>query len=317
MEWILGIDGGGTKTTGCAGDPTGKVYGQVESGASNYHVVGIGGFKTAIGEVIAKAESAFGLSRSKLRLLSLGLAGVDRPRDREIIAAALADLGLACRFIVNNDAKIALAAGNGAVRGIVLIAGTGSIAYGVNARGQSFRAGGWGHLISDEGSGYDIGRQGLLRGIKAWEGREGPSVLLEKIMDYLQVADMDELIGAVYNPAASKAFIASLAEVVTAAAREGDPLARGILADAAKELAGLVESVLERGFPGEASVPVCGYGSLLRNSELIRKDIIRHFAGRIRFLLPEEDPVAGALRIGVDCLKAGRQAETVSDNPRR
>lgn len=304
MEWILGIDGGGTKTTGCPGDLTGKVYGRVERGASNYHVVGVDRFKAVIEEIITEAEGAFGLSRSELRLISLGLAGVDRPRDREVIMAALADLRLGCQFIINNDAQIALAAGTGAVQGIVLIAGTGSIAYGVNASGQSFRAGGWGHLISDEGSGYDIGRQGLFRGIKAWEGREQPSILFERIMAHLKVSNMDELISAVYSPTASKAFIASLAEVVTTAAREGDPLAGEILRDAADGLAGLVESVLARGFAGEGPVPVCGYGSLLRNCETIRKRIINHFSQRISFILPDEEPVIGALRIGMDSLKA-------------
>ena len=130
---------------------------------------------------------------------------------------------------LNNDACIALAAGLGKSEGIVLIAGTGSIAYGINGRGEVTRAGGWGHIISDEGSGYDIGRQALARGIKATEGRERRSHILDKIMEHLAIVNIDGLLEFIYRPASNKAAIAALAKIVVAVADQGDAVAQEIL----------------------------------------------------------------------------------------
>ena len=144
MDWIVGVDGGGSKTTACAADMSGNVLGRVDKGPANYHTTGLPAFQALIGGIIDAYCRDCGLDRNDLRLVSLGLAGVDRERDRDQIMAALAGLGLPCRFLISNDAVIALTAGLGRAEGIVLIAGTGSIAYGVAPEGRSLRAGGLG-----------------------------------------------------------------------------------------------------------------------------------------------------------------------------
>jgi N-acetylglucosamine kinase-like BadF-type ATPase len=231
MRWIVGIDGGGTRTVACAADLSGRVLARAEGGPANYHTVGLPAFADLVAGLVADLARAAALDQTGLALVSLGLAGADRDHDRRLLLAALDRLGLGCPFLIDSDARIALAAGLGERgAGIVLIAGTGSIAYGLTAKGEVVRAGGWGHIVGDEGSGYDIGRQAIARGLRAHEGRDIPSVLLDKIIARLGVADQAGLIAFVYSPATAKADIAALAATVAEAAADGDRLAAAILA---------------------------------------------------------------------------------------
>jgi N-acetylglucosamine kinase-like BadF-type ATPase len=304
MGWLIGIDGGGTKTVACAADLSGRLLGRVEKGAANYHVVGLPAFAALVAGLVADLAAAAGRDPADLALVSLGLAGADRDRDRRLLEEALAGLKLGCPCLIESDARIALAAGLGdRGEGIVLIAGTGSIAYG-RTRGGEVRAGGWGHLVSDEGSGYDIGRRAIARGLKANEGRDIPSDLLARIVARLGVGDLAGLIAFIYSPATAKADIAALAETVHAAADDGDKLAAAILDEAVGDLSGLVESVLARAFPSPGPVPVALYGGLLLGSPGLRSRLADRLAGRAELLPPGPEPVMGALKIGYDYLKS-------------
>lgn len=305
MRWIIGVDGGGTRTVACAADLSGRILARVEQGPANYHTIGLAAFAARVARILDDLTSAAGLDRVGLALVSLGLAGADRAQDRELLHAALEGLGLGCPCLIGSDARIALAAGLGdAAAGLVLIAGTGSIAYGRTGSGEIIRAGGWGHLVSDEGSGYDIGRQAIARGLRAMEGRDKPSGLLAAIMDALGVTDIAGLIAFVHNPATSKAAIAALATTVTAAASAGDELAADILARAGDELAALALSVIARGFPAARPVPVATYGGLLLNNPFIQRRLAARLAGRAELLPPGPDPVMGALKIGYEYLRS-------------
>ncbi len=166
MQWLIGIDGGGTKTVGCAADVTGKILGRVEKGPGNYHTAGLDNLKRTIAGIVDDLAANCCLRKDGLKVVSLGLAGADRIKDKEIVVGELAKLGLSCHYLVNSDAKAALVAGLGKAEGIVLIAGTGSIAYGINGQGNVVRAGGWGHLASDEGSGYAIAGRRWCGGLR-------------------------------------------------------------------------------------------------------------------------------------------------------
>jgi len=303
MKWIIGIDGGGTKTIACAADMEGNILVRVEKGSTNYHVVGLEQFQAVVGGLIDEICVEGHLHLKELMVISLGLAGVDRKGDRELILAALARLNLDCVFVVNNDASIALTAGLGKSEGIVLIAGTGSIAYGINGRGEVIRAGGWGHIISDEGSGYDIGRQALIRVVKSTEGRERNSQLLDMIKEELAIANIDGLIQFIYGSATSKAAIAALAKIVIKAAEAGDAVASEILLQAADSLAGLVESVINRGFPDGQTVEVCTYGGVIQHSSMIRLRLTAKLAGKVNVIACGQEPVMGALQLGYNYLK--------------
>lgn len=310
MKWLIGIDGGGTKTVGCAACLGGKILGRVEKGPGNYHTAGLENFKSVIESIIRELSGKCHLDVADLAVVSLGLAGADRKRDEEVIAAALAELGLGCPFVINGDAKAALVAGVGRAEGIVLIAGTGSVAYGINRRQELHRAGGWGHLASDEGSGYAIGRRALLRSIKAREQRDKETMLLTMIVEHLGLQGWDELIGFLNNAATGKAEIASLAAVTAAAARAGDLVAGEILQEAGDELAGLVLSVINRGFAGQEPVPVCIYGGIVNNIEPVRLRLAAVLQGRAQLLPAVREAAEGAVQIGRDWLQHENRCAT-------
>ena len=300
MQWVIGIDGGGTKTVGWAADLAGKVLGRVEKGASNYHTTGLPHFKTVVSGIIEELAVSCTVKKNDLQVVSLGLAGADRLRDKQIIMETLTQLDLPCRYLVNSDAKIAMVAGLGKAEGIILIAGTGSIAYGINQQGEVIRAGGWGHLASDEGSGYAIGRQALMRGIRAAEGRDKTTVLLGMIMDNLGLTSWDEMIGYINDKTMSKAKVAALAQLVATAAAKGDEVASEILLQAGNELAALVESVLTRGFGQQECVQVCTFGGIVGNIPLIRQQVTAVLADKATIVSSQNQPVAGAVSLALE-----------------
>lgn len=303
MRWVIGIDGGGTKTVGWAADLAGKILGRVEKGASNYHTTGLIQFKTVIAAIIEELAVSCNVQKNDLQVVSLGLAGADRLSDQQIVMAALTELDLPCSYLVNSDARIAMVAGLGKAEGIILIAGTGSIAYGINQQGDVIRAGGWGHLASDEGSGYAIGRQALVRGIRAAEGRDKATVLMGMIMETLRLNSWEEMIGYINNSAMSKAKIAALAHVVVAAAEQGDKVAYEILIQAGSELAALVKSVITRGFSQQARVQVCIFGGIVCNIALIRKQVAALLADKAIIVSSPNEPVSGAVRLALEWIQ--------------
>ncbi|MEN6566734.1 MAG: BadF/BadG/BcrA/BcrD ATPase family protein, partial [Veillonellales bacterium] len=186
--------------------------------------------------------------------------------------------------------------------GVILIAGTGSIAYGINRQGEVIRAGGWGHLASDEGSGYAIGRQALVRGIRAAEGRDKATVLMKMIMEKLGLKSWDEMIGYMNQPAIAKADVAALSQVAARAAEQGDEVASEILIQAGNELASLVESVIVRGFSQREPVPVCMFGGIISNIPLIRNQVENVLGDKAVVVSASNPPVAGAVSLALECI---------------
>lgn len=303
MEWLIGIDGGGTKTVGCAADFAGRILGRVELGPGNYHTAGLTGFQQVISGVIQALAADCALPVAGLQVVGLGLAGADRPRDKEIIREALAGLGFSCHYLIYSDAQAALIAGLGKAEGVVLIAGTGSVAYGINRRDKVIRAGGWGHLASDEGSGYFLGRQALLRSIRASEQRDRATVLLPLIIEHFGLSGWDELISFINNRDLAKAEVASLATVVAAAAAGGDKVAAELLAQAAGELAGLVTSVLSRGFAGQQDVSVCTYGSIVNRIPAVSRRLQAVLGAAVRLVPAGREPAEGAVQLAIEWVR--------------
>lgn len=302
MEWVLGIDGGGSKTRGWAADRNGKVLAKVEKGPSNHHVIGLVKFRQLILDMLDEFAT-WGLECSDLQFITLGLAGMDRQQDKVNIGTTLDELGLKGRYLLCNDAEIALAAGVGKLEGIVAISGTGSIAYGVNAQGECFRAGGWGHVVSDEGSGYYIARQALVRSIKAAEGLEQPTVLLTDILAFLQIASFDDLITFIYHPQTTKNQLAILSKVVANAAAAGDAVAMDILNDAADQIIALIEAVIARGFATAPEIKLVLFGSILQKISPIRERVIAKLQDKADIICSEADPVSGAIMLALQALK--------------
>src|SRR5437899_1484782 len=193
---VLGIDAGGTKTVCLLADERGVILSEGRGSGANLHAAGELAVEKVLHEVM---ETAIGDRAIEPAAICLGIAGVDREDEAQIVRGIMRRIGHRSRVLVVNDALIALVAGAQDAPGIVIIAGTGSIAYGRNAAGEAARAGGWGHMIGDEGSGYWIGREALAAVMRAGDGRGPATRLTDDIPGYFQVTDVSQLPRIVYD----------------------------------------------------------------------------------------------------------------------
>jgi N-acetylglucosamine kinase-like BadF-type ATPase len=240
---VLGIDAGGTKTVCLLADDDGRVVAEARGGGANLHAAG----ELAVEKVLhALMEEAIGDREIVPAAICLGIAGVDREDDARVVRAIMRRIGYKSRTLVVNDALIALVAGAGDAPGIVIIAGTGSIAYGRNASGEAARAGGWGHMIGDEGSGYWIGREALAAVMRAADGRGPETALTSEILAHFGVDEVSRLPRIVYDREQPRAAVAELGPIVQRTGEQGDAVATRILERATTELVLAAQSVATR-----------------------------------------------------------------------
>ena len=247
---VLGIDGGGTKTVAwlARADVWGEpgVVGRGFAGPSNQRAVGP---VAAMSNLDAAVESAFSdahLDRRTVDAACLGLAGADRESDRSVVVRWADEARLAHCVRVVNDAIPLLHAGYMNGCGVALIAGTGSLAFGRDATGQTARSGGWGYLFGDEGSAFAIGRAVLQAATRTADGRAPATRLLDDVLRQLAVRSASEIVTAVYSHEVPRAVIAGLAPLAFEAAALADPMAAEIVEQAATELAAMVVAVASR-----------------------------------------------------------------------
>ncbi len=293
--YIVGIDGGGTRTVGILTTETGEHLAQVESGPSNYHVVGEAETRAILENVIGELREKAGIPSTDSIRFCLGMAGLGRAEDKKIIGRICDELGISENRILTHDAHIALVGGTEKQHGVIVISGTGAIVYGINADGKDARASGWGYLLGDEGSGYDIAIKGLRAVVRAADGRGCSTDLTHRILDELELNAPDELIR--WTHAASRETIAQLAEVVFDAARATDTIAEQIVDDATDELVCAANSVINQlGFDGTFDIVLNG-GNLIHQPMFADK--LRHQFARIApnasVHLPKHDPAYGAV----------------------
>ncbi|KAH3762833.1 N-acetyl-D-glucosamine kinase [Pelomyxa schiedti] len=283
---VLGVDGGGTTTRTIvvdASDPrsvtsaaTATVLGEeIFTGASNPNSVGEEKARGIIQTGIQKALASAGCTPDEVVGICLGMSGVDRPEDKVLVRGWVSEcLGAMDNVIINNDASVALAnATGGILNGVVVISGTGTIAYGWDsATGKSCRAAGWGPLLGDEGSGHDVGSL-ILRAVTSAEDGRGPSTLLHQaVLTRLELRQATDLIPWAYKSDDSWARIADLAILAVECAEKGDAVARSILEHAAKKLQNTVLTVINKlGLEHTAAIPIVFAGSLIAKDTLVTK----------------------------------------------
>ena len=265
---VCAVDGGGTKTLAIVMDQDGNELGRATSGPSNAVA---GEADRVVTNITVAVEAAVESSGATLPIEALwvGLAGIDRAGAREAIAARLTHLAAEVRL--TNDAQLLFGAFPDEV-GIVLIAGTGSIALGQDRHGKTARAGGWGYLVGDEGSGYDLGRRAIRAAAKAADGRGLQTSLLPALLAHWGLEQPLQIIDRVYREQ-DKTVIAECARLVFDAADAWDPVATRLVQSGAAELAtaaGAVEQALD--FEGVA--PVVLAGSVLVERERYREMVL-------------------------------------------
>ena len=306
--FVLGIDAGGTKTVGLLADAEGRIVAEARGGGANLQSAG----ELEVEKVLhAVMDGVLGDREERPAAICLGIAGVDRPADGQTIRAIMRRIGSNARTLVVNDALVALEAGAGEGPGVVLVAGTGSIAYGRNASLQAARAGGWGYLLGDEGGGFWIGRAALSAVVRQFDGR-GPSTrLTELVLRQMGLSSPTDLIHEIYYRDLHRHAIAGLAALVEDAADAGDAVAAQILTRAATELAAAAASVITRlGMRGDA-FPVILAGGIFRGIPSLVRDVehrLSEAAPRATARLLNVEPATGAVRLA---LAAARGPVTV------
>ncbi|HEX9218533.1 MAG TPA: BadF/BadG/BcrA/BcrD ATPase family protein [Gemmatimonadales bacterium] len=257
---LLGVDSGGSHTTVVVGDPQGRALSRAEGPGSAMRPGGAERSAAVILDVARRATAQAQISLPATFAL-VGAAGAGRAPEQEALAAAIVAAGVAERVDVRSDMEIALAAAFENKPGILINAGTGSIAYARTQDGRVHRAGGYGWQLGDEGGGYWLGRRALAAAARAQDGLEESSTLLERLLVALGLQTFDDLIR--WTATATPAQVAALAPHVLNAAREGEIVAQRIVADGAVELAQLVR-MLTRHFSGTELIKMATIGGLLR-----------------------------------------------------
>lgn len=293
----LGADGGGTQTTVWVSDSQGRVLGRGTAGPSNPVKVGLASAEREI--LLAGRRALAQAGRGALRAACLGLAGADRPEISQPLEAWLRKHLPARLHLVTTDAAIALEAAVGAdsgAPGIVVIAGTGSIACARNAPGEILRCGGWGAVFGDEGSGYDLSRNAVRAALRAFDGR-GPATKLGKALTrMLGLRSIIELPGL----NAPSQQIAALAPAVIKTARAGDVVARQLVEDAGRDLADLALALVPRLGRGKKPLRVVCAGGLFQASVALRRSFAHHLREHVpaaHISMLRREPVEGALAL--------------------
>lgn len=266
MNAFIGIDGGGTRTTAVVTDPEGRELARVHGGAGLVRSTDPTAGAAALADLADRALHAAGLA-PPATALCCALAGAGRPEDRLALAAALQREAIVERVRIVTDADAAFhdAFANGP--GILLIAGTGSIALGRN-QGTLERVGGWGTLLGDEGSGYAIGTAALRAAVRAYDGRGPATSLLPRIMAHLGLAQPDQLIH--WCNCAAKRDLAALAPLTLTAAEEGDPVATTIAESAAHDLVDHLTAITRRLSPWRSPPTIALTGGLIAHGGPLR-----------------------------------------------
>ncbi len=284
-QYILGLDGGGSKTSAVIIDENGKILGKSIRGSSNYHLVSRQQLKTVLKESIQAAAANAKIQPSQLSAATWALAGVGRPTEKKAIQAIRAEILPKTKTEIVTDALAALVGGTGERKGIVVISGTGAIAYGEDGAGKTARAGGWGHAL-DYGSGYSIAQEALRSIVRAIDGSDMPTLLHEKMQKTLGISNTEELINWLYAPQRKIAEVALLAPQVLSAAEEGDLIATDILLQAAESLARAAKAVARRLRLQKKPFPLVLSGGLLQNNDFYRRLVSQS----IRTQLPTAHP---------------------------
>lgn len=300
-DLLLAVDGGGTKTEAVVADLEGQVLARGLGAGSNHYTAGFGqlvesvttAVQTALRSVLGAGIERQSAAEERIAAACFGMSGVDSPEDEADVSAWVKRQSFAPTFRVVNDVELILAGGTPEGWGIAVISGTGSNCVGRARDGHTARVGGWGTLLGDEGSGYELGLRALRLAAQTYDGRANAPALLEATLRHWLAPDIPALMRELHAPATSPADIAALAAVVLDLAGKGDAPARVIVDDAADDLARHVRTVIKRLHMEHPPVALGGglFGGLLREA------LVERISGEVGPVSYVNDPVLGAVAI--------------------
>jgi N-acetylglucosamine kinase-like BadF-type ATPase len=299
MKYFLGVDGGQSGTTAAIGAEDGLVLGTGEAGPCNHAAAGEGRAKLerAVSGSVGEACRAAGLDASKIEFEAACLGMSGGPDDkREILAGILR----ARRIEVTTDAAIALAGATESGCGVIVIAGTGSIAYGRNPAGKTARAGGWGYVFGDEGGAFDIVRQAIRAALRMEEGWGPATSLRSVLLEAMEAPDANAALHRLYTLDWPRARAATLAPLVDQAADNGDAIALKIMNDAAMELATLAAAVRAQLWKPREEVAMAYIGGVFESARLRERfRLLVELEEGVSCGAPLRSPAEGALRVAI------------------
>ena len=305
MKYLIGFDCGATKSDCALADINGNILYTSTGGAANFLVTGSDGTSRIILSLLNDCIKKFNTDYSKIENIVIGAAGAGRREDAEKLGNSLHKIfsadGIKIKSIkVVSDAQIALQGAFPNEAGCILIAGTGSIIYGKDEKGTIYRAGGFGRLLGDEGSGYSIGRKGLQAAAKHFDGRGDETLIVKLIEEKYSIKTSDELITKVYK---ENFDIASIAEVVIIAAENEDLIAHHILYEESDNLIQHISTMMKK--MNAIDLCVSFAGSLISNkniySDLLREKIKTSLPS-VKIVTPKHSPVEGAILLAKEMI---------------
>jgi N-acetylglucosamine kinase-like BadF-type ATPase len=305
-KYIIGIDGGATKTTAVISDISGNILAELSGGPGNFLIIGVDKVAKTISDLILDVCNQAEVNSQNVEIVYIGLTGAGREADAEKMKNALNEFWNARysfslkNVIVTSDARIALEGAFSGNSGIILIAGTGSIMFAKDRNEEIHRVGGFGRFIGDEGSGYSIGRCGLSAIAKSFDGRFPETKLTEIIAQNFSIHSAEDLINAVYKEGFDLALVAPF---VIQCAEEGDEICREILRKEVDELVLHVKAIKNK--IKLKTVSVAFIGGLISSEnyfvKLLRKNIMQKVEG-ITVVNPEHPPAYGAVLLGMESI---------------
>jgi len=312
MKYILGVDGGGSKTTVQISDIKGQKLSRFISGASSYKSVGREKAVKNLNRGVLKAISELKDSNNVNFVSScFGFAGNDVSEDLKVYRAIVFNEKIGGflepkKTIICNDTWIGLEAGSESKNRIAIIAGTGSNCLGINEEGKTAGASGWDYILADEGSGYGVGHKALKAVVRSYDGRGEKTILTRLILDKLKLEKVLDLTGWVYDAPFSKVKISALAKTVCSAALMGDKVSMGILKEEAKEASISVVTVAKKLGLSNRKFDLVFIGGLFNCREYFKNtliDVLKKELPKINFIPGLINPVEGAIKLAIKNLK--------------
>ena len=303
--FVIGMDGGGTKTAANIADLEGNILAQHVAGPSNFQIIGVDKAARTIFLLIRECCKSVGATPGEIRAMTIGLTGAGRPNDQQRMAEGLQKIAASKRtklrkVRIESDARIALEGAFKGSAGIILIAGTGSIAFGKDENGKVHRVGGWGRILGDEGSGFFMGRYALTAVCRDLDGRSASTILTTMIGKKLSMKSATDIITAVYK---NNFDIATVAPLVLDAAEKNDPVALEIVQRASSELTEHVRALLPKLQPDvnekvRKNVPLSFVGGLIANETILSRSLGEQISlslPHVKIIPPMSPPVYGAV----------------------
>jgi N-acetylglucosamine kinase-like BadF-type ATPase len=300
----LGVDGGGTKTEAVIADSTGSVIGRGLAGGSNPHNTADAQRMTNILAAIDQAKQEARLeSNSSFTAACYGIAGLDSDQEMNRFQAMIDPLVKTSKSLVCNDGLIGFRSGTDSNLGICVIASTGSSCYSITPDGSHIKAGNWGYLLGDQGSGFCIGQEILKQAVKEFDGRRQPTDLMHKVIHHFEVDTLADLAQNLYNNQQPVSKIASLATLLSDPEYIHHPAIIAIATRAVSELFESLQAVADKIPPAAAKdFPIILTGKLFLAKNLITNPLIEKITlnyPTAHIILPEKSPVHGAVQIAL------------------